>query len=415
MKKLILFFVIACIANPVSAQTTEPITQQKSVYFATAKHVITPESEAILNDILPLLQQFDTYELTIQGNTDDKGNNKYNQALSERRANAVKTYLQTRGIDAAKLRIAAYGEEKPIADNTEDEGKQKNRRVDIYIAGTKKAVEKAVVKKDAPKSVVEAKPEEPQGDINDLYRLLAGKPQEFEFDPRQNEVFVGVQGTIIYYQANSVQTACSKVKMRLKEVYKKSDMILERLTTQTTSGEMLTTGGMVKTEIIDCDGKNLKLKAKQQILIVMPSPTPIDARMKLFNGQIHTSKNPYQDSTIFWNLAEGSLASSRGGRNCQTDCVKPKLKQIIIGIFSRNQYFLNRRNRICVANNKLETKRMPFKKETMRLDLKRRLQQKALTEQDSIKQLGADTKNEAILVDIIRNKKMIDTLKTTLG
>ena len=123
MKKLILLFAILSIAHFSLAQTTE----QKSIYFATAKHAITPESEAVLNDILPFLQQFDGYEITIQGNTDDKGNTQYNQALSERRANAVKKYLQERGIDETKLRIAAYGEEKPLADNANDEGKQKNQ------------------------------------------------------------------------------------------------------------------------------------------------------------------------------------------------------------------------------------------------------------------------------------------------
>ena len=177
MKKLILLFAISLIAQISLAQknesTKESATEQKSIYFATAKHAISPESEAVLNDILPFLQQFDTYEITIQGNTDDKGNTQYNQALSERRANAVKKYLQERGIDETKLRIAAYGEEKPLADNADDEGKQKNRRVDIYITGVKKAIKKAVVKKDDPKPVVETKIEEKQEDINDLYRLLA--------------------------------------------------------------------------------------------------------------------------------------------------------------------------------------------------------------------------------------------------
>ena len=63
MKKLILLFAILSIAQISLAQKTEPtggqITEQKSIYFATAKHAITPESEAILNDMLPLLQQFD--------------------------------------------------------------------------------------------------------------------------------------------------------------------------------------------------------------------------------------------------------------------------------------------------------------------------------------------------------------------
>lgn len=72
------------------------------------------------------------YNVTIQGHTDSVGANEYNQKLSERRARAVKDELVKNGIDAGKIEVTGYGEDRPIADNSTAEGRAENRRALIF-------------------------------------------------------------------------------------------------------------------------------------------------------------------------------------------------------------------------------------------------------------------------------------------
>ena len=69
--------------------------------------------------------------MEIIGHTDNKGENKTNQVLSENRANAVKTFLVGRGCEEGTLHTIGYGETKPIADNNSEIGRAKNRRVEL--------------------------------------------------------------------------------------------------------------------------------------------------------------------------------------------------------------------------------------------------------------------------------------------
>jgi outer membrane protein OmpA-like peptidoglycan-associated protein len=72
-----------------------------------------------------------TLKLEVQGHTDNVGNDAYNQTLSEARAKAVATWLTQHGVAADRLTAKGYGKTKPVADNGSDEGRAKNRRVEI--------------------------------------------------------------------------------------------------------------------------------------------------------------------------------------------------------------------------------------------------------------------------------------------
>lgn len=71
--------------------------------------------------------------LELQGNTDSVGTDAYNQALGDRRAEAVFDYLKSKGINPNRLKKVSYGESKPVASNATDAGRAQNRRVDIVI------------------------------------------------------------------------------------------------------------------------------------------------------------------------------------------------------------------------------------------------------------------------------------------
>ena len=70
----------------------------------------------------------------IAGHTDSDGDAEYNQDLSDRRANAVRDYLISRGVSGSRLSAAGYGESQPVADNATVEGKAQNRRVELRIS-----------------------------------------------------------------------------------------------------------------------------------------------------------------------------------------------------------------------------------------------------------------------------------------
>ncbi len=105
------------------------------VLFDFNKSTLQAASDPVLQQILDLLNKSPTLKLEIQGHTDNVGNDAYNQTLSEARAQAVVTWLTQHGIVATRLTSKGYGKTKPIADNSTDPGRAKNRRVEIADPG----------------------------------------------------------------------------------------------------------------------------------------------------------------------------------------------------------------------------------------------------------------------------------------
>jgi OmpA-OmpF porin, OOP family len=108
------------------------------IYFDFNKATIRPDSDPVLGKVLALLQSRPTLKLEIQGHTDNVGTDDYNQKLSEVRANAVSAWLLAKGISADRLTSKGYGMRMPIADNGSDEGRAKNRRVEMQKQGCTK-------------------------------------------------------------------------------------------------------------------------------------------------------------------------------------------------------------------------------------------------------------------------------------
>ena len=105
----------------------------KNLEFASAKSEIKEESKADLDKIIEIMQRNPSYRLLIVGHTDNAGSAAFNKSLSLNRANAVKAYMVSKGIAADKFITKGYGPDRPVADNTSEEGKQKNRRVEMTI------------------------------------------------------------------------------------------------------------------------------------------------------------------------------------------------------------------------------------------------------------------------------------------
>jgi outer membrane protein OmpA-like peptidoglycan-associated protein len=103
------------------------------IYFETDLYALKPESKSIIEDFKEFLSDNPKIKVTIQGFTDDVGNDDYNLALSENRAKSVYEFLITLGIDKNRLTYKGYGESMPVAPNTTAEGRAKNRRTVFVI------------------------------------------------------------------------------------------------------------------------------------------------------------------------------------------------------------------------------------------------------------------------------------------
>ncbi|MDH5832358.1 OmpA family protein [Luteimonas kalidii] len=101
------------------------------VNFATDRADILPESQPQIDQVLALLKADPALVLAVEGHTDDTGTAERNRSLSDARAASVVGALTGQGIDAARLSAAGFGADRPVADNATDEGKAKNRRVEL--------------------------------------------------------------------------------------------------------------------------------------------------------------------------------------------------------------------------------------------------------------------------------------------
>ncbi|MBX7183919.1 MAG: OmpA family protein [Vicinamibacteria bacterium] len=103
------------------------------VFFDFNKATLKLESEPVLNRALALLQG-NTEKVEIRGHTDSVGGDAANLTLSEARAAAVRTWLVSHGVDGARIASRGYGKTQPVADNSTDAGRAKNRRVELAKA-----------------------------------------------------------------------------------------------------------------------------------------------------------------------------------------------------------------------------------------------------------------------------------------
>lgn len=104
-----------------------------NVYFDTGKSALKPTSFKALNDLVEVLKLKNTMTVEIQGHTDDVGKEEDNFKLSQERADAVKKYLVSKGVEEVRVTAKGYGPSMPIADNNTASGKSKNRRTSLKV------------------------------------------------------------------------------------------------------------------------------------------------------------------------------------------------------------------------------------------------------------------------------------------
>ena len=120
-----------------AAPTSSKVTYAADAFFDFDKAVLKPEGKAKLDDLTSKMGGINLEVIIAVGHTDSDGSDAYNQKLSVRRAEAVKDYLTSKGVEKNRVYTEGKGEKQPVADNKTKEGKAKNRRVEIEVVGTR--------------------------------------------------------------------------------------------------------------------------------------------------------------------------------------------------------------------------------------------------------------------------------------
>jgi len=106
----------------------QQLQQNNIVYFGLDKYDVSPEFANMLDSHANFLRSNPSYKVTVEGHADERGTPEYNISLGERRANAVKMYLQGKGVSADQISIVSYGKEKPAVLGHDEAAYAKNRR-----------------------------------------------------------------------------------------------------------------------------------------------------------------------------------------------------------------------------------------------------------------------------------------------
>jgi outer membrane protein OmpA-like peptidoglycan-associated protein len=110
----------------------------EKILFGYDRSDLSASAEDNLDKLINILKEYKDTNIEIQGHTDSKGTDSYNQGLSERRAAAVASYLRNRGVPSSRITTRGYGETAPVAGNDSESGRSQNRRVNFLITANEK-------------------------------------------------------------------------------------------------------------------------------------------------------------------------------------------------------------------------------------------------------------------------------------
>ena len=122
---------------PAPQPTTEKVTFAADAFYDFNKATLKPEGKAKLDDLVSKMGGIALEVIIAVGHTDSVGGDAYNQKLSVARAESVKAYLVSKGVEKNRVYTEGKGKKQPVADNKTAEGRAKNRRVEIEVVGTR--------------------------------------------------------------------------------------------------------------------------------------------------------------------------------------------------------------------------------------------------------------------------------------
>ncbi|WP_165041057.1 OmpA family protein [Dysgonomonas sp. ZJ709] len=119
------------------------VTFESGILFATNSSTLNPSSQTALANFAASLKNNPDTDVKIYGHTDSSGNDAINNPLSEKRAQSVYNFLQSKGVNGARMESQGFGSSQPVADNSTTTGRAQNRRVEILILPNEKMIQDA--------------------------------------------------------------------------------------------------------------------------------------------------------------------------------------------------------------------------------------------------------------------------------
>lgn len=132
---------LAAIADVKKTENGIEVTLKNDILFTTGSAELSAAAKQTLTDLNKVLKKYPENIIQVQGHTDSTGSASFNQTLSEKRAKAVYEFILANGLKTSGLTYVGFGATSPIASNDTEEGRAKNRRVELKITADKKLVE----------------------------------------------------------------------------------------------------------------------------------------------------------------------------------------------------------------------------------------------------------------------------------
>jgi len=136
MKKVIFLvslFILVYAPSNIYCEYGNKIILRSKAMFELSESKISASAEAALNEVAALLSLYPDNVIIIEGHADSTGEKKYNQKLSESRAQAVYDFFALKGIKKERMRVIGYGDKEPVSNNIDENGRAQNRRAEILI------------------------------------------------------------------------------------------------------------------------------------------------------------------------------------------------------------------------------------------------------------------------------------------
>lgn len=245
------------------------IVRNFNIYFDVDKYEIRSDAKSVLAEVQGLYQTNYVHKIKISAHTDSDADEMYNLRLSQNRAQTVENYLINSKIKKSKIAKTWKGEYEPIEENINAKNKQKNRRVEIQLVY------------------------EPFGDASQILDMISDDPEEFMLSTNEKTTITAKNGSKITIPKDAFVDQFGNpvpnkgVKFFVKESLTMGSAIIDQLTTYTTDGDILESGGMIKMTA-EIDGKQLNIAPETELDLNLVSNN-IVSDMEVFEGSTNNN------------------------------------------------------------------------------------------------------------------------------
>lgn len=262
MKYISCLLLVICFCIKQNANSQSVIN--RTLFFDVDDHTLTEESQEVILELVSELNAYNESDLQIIGHTDQQGSLEYNVRLSQRRAEEVENFIVSAGYSLSDIKLSFLGESNPMSDAMDQQSLQQNRRVTIIANGyiySSVTDFLSLLKPETPDKVIID-----QGETKEI-NLSNGTQVNLP-----SHAFCNMDGTPL---------SDDKIEMTFKEAFDFTQMVDERLFTET-ENDILETGGMIYIEATQ-NGNLLKLKEGKEIELLFPEQES-KSGMELFTG-----------------------------------------------------------------------------------------------------------------------------------